>query len=321
MDMDKNLNVCSDTPVVPWVRILLICLVIVALWAGWTIWLFPILVPDIPKRGLLGDSFGMINALFSGLAFAGVVGTVYLQIKELKLQRQELRDTRKEIKGQKDQLVLQNNTLTRQNFESSFFQLFNLYNNTVDTMKITSHNSFKNEGRKSFLLMHRALNILKTFKSDPPWATPPQRLQDEIMAIQGMDNLVLKATRRLDITKQIILEEIRKRNEEFLRNYQGEVGHYFRHLNVMLNVVDKDHSLTQQQKNYYISIIRAHISVDELAVLYYYCLSEQEKNFKRLIEDSTLFENLDFTLLIPNDYYEKLYETFKRQYCDNAYGV
>lgn len=44
-----------------------------------------------------GDMFGVISALFSGLAFLGVIYTVWLQSEELKLQRLELAQTRVEL--------------------------------------------------------------------------------------------------------------------------------------------------------------------------------------------------------------------------------
>lgn len=49
------------------------------------------------RRGLFGDSFGALNSLFSGLAFAGVIIAILLQRNELKLQRQELELTRNEL--------------------------------------------------------------------------------------------------------------------------------------------------------------------------------------------------------------------------------
>ena len=49
------------------------------------------------ERGTIGDSFGMTNALFSGLAFAGVVYAILLQRQELALQREELQLTRQEL--------------------------------------------------------------------------------------------------------------------------------------------------------------------------------------------------------------------------------
>lgn len=53
-------------------------------------------------RGNFGDSFGSINALFSGFAFAGIIYTILLQKKELTLQRQELADTRIELRRSAD---------------------------------------------------------------------------------------------------------------------------------------------------------------------------------------------------------------------------
>jgi hypothetical protein len=53
-------------------------------------------------RGNFGDSFGDINALFSGFAFAGIIYTILLQKKELSQQRQELADTRVELRRAAD---------------------------------------------------------------------------------------------------------------------------------------------------------------------------------------------------------------------------
>ena len=41
--------------------------------------------------------FGAVNSLFSGLAFAGVIFTIYLQKTELSLQRKELELTRVQL--------------------------------------------------------------------------------------------------------------------------------------------------------------------------------------------------------------------------------
>ncbi len=47
----------------------------------------------LTAQGQFGDLFGGINALFSGLALAGVVTAVILQSHELQLQRTELTKT------------------------------------------------------------------------------------------------------------------------------------------------------------------------------------------------------------------------------------
>jgi uncharacterized membrane protein YedE/YeeE len=54
--------------------------------------------PDMPTRGQFGDAFGGINALFSGLAFLGIIYAIILQREELGLQRKELELTRTELK-------------------------------------------------------------------------------------------------------------------------------------------------------------------------------------------------------------------------------
>lgn len=76
------------------------------------------------EAGQFGDMFGAVNALFTGLAFAGVIVTVYLQSDELRLQRKELELTRNEFKKQ-------NRTLKYQRFETTFFNLVRFHNDIV----------------------------------------------------------------------------------------------------------------------------------------------------------------------------------------------
>ena len=54
-------------------------------------------LPSLQESGQFGDSFGAINALFTGLAFLILTWTIILQKNELKLQREELELTRKEL--------------------------------------------------------------------------------------------------------------------------------------------------------------------------------------------------------------------------------
>jgi hypothetical protein len=72
---------------------------IVIVCVAWTITPFVIkgLYANLAERGQFGDLYGAINALFSGLAFAGVIVTILLQSRELALQREELAATRTEL--------------------------------------------------------------------------------------------------------------------------------------------------------------------------------------------------------------------------------
>ncbi len=79
------------------IGLLILLIVITVIWVvgGRIVWS---LFPDMQSRGSFGDMFGSINSLFAGLAFAGVIYTIFLQRQELALQRKELELTRKELK-------------------------------------------------------------------------------------------------------------------------------------------------------------------------------------------------------------------------------
>lgn len=79
---------------------------VVALWFG-TSYLITLNLPSWTERGQFGDLFGAVNALFSGLAFAGLFYTIFLQRSELALQREELALQRLEMQGSREQLANQ----------------------------------------------------------------------------------------------------------------------------------------------------------------------------------------------------------------------
>lgn len=83
------------------------------------------------ERGTFGDMFGAVNALFSGLAFAGLIITLLFQKDELKLQREELKATREEMENQRMEFEEQNKTLKRQRFENTFFNMLSLQKDIV----------------------------------------------------------------------------------------------------------------------------------------------------------------------------------------------
>lgn len=76
------------------------------------IWLFnafgyQIFNPSLESRAQNGDMFGPTNALFSGLAFVGLIYTIIMQRKELEMQRYELRMQREAMKAATDEQAKQ----------------------------------------------------------------------------------------------------------------------------------------------------------------------------------------------------------------------
>jgi hypothetical protein len=108
-------------------------------------------------RADLGQLYGWVGALFSGLAFIGVIGAIILQREELQLQRQELGQTREELRGQKEQLEAQNNTFRQQTFENTFFQLLRLHHEIVHGLKVRRPHDIPAEGRECLLFFFDTL--------------------------------------------------------------------------------------------------------------------------------------------------------------------
>jgi hypothetical protein len=64
-------------------------------------------ISDWEHRGQFGDMFGGLNAVFSGLAFAGVIYAILLQRRELAMQREEMRMSREELAAQNQLITAQ----------------------------------------------------------------------------------------------------------------------------------------------------------------------------------------------------------------------
>jgi len=90
-----------------WVAIAISAIVIVI-----TLWLlsWPAITGYLGKNpdtaGTFGDMFGAVNALFSGLAFAGIILAVLMQQEELKIQRKEVTQSRQAQETQGKALLI-----------------------------------------------------------------------------------------------------------------------------------------------------------------------------------------------------------------------
>ncbi len=109
--------------------------------------------------GQTGDTFGAVNALFSGFAFTGIIFTILIQSKELRMQREELELTTAEF-------AKQNATLKIQTFENTFFNLLAEVRKMAE--KMTARNSGKAEvGVHTFDYINIAIdNGVKAGSSD-----------------------------------------------------------------------------------------------------------------------------------------------------------
>jgi hypothetical protein len=102
-------------------------------------WLGPLIGYQMAGRGQFGDLFGGANALFTGLAFAGVIYTILLQSNELELQREELRLNREELHRSADAQLQQVTRLEEAAELSAMSTLVNTYGALLQPVRDVTH--------------------------------------------------------------------------------------------------------------------------------------------------------------------------------------
>jgi hypothetical protein len=216
-----------------------------------------------------GDVFQALSALFSGLAFVGLIYTALLQKSELSLQRVDLDLTRKELEGQRIALTAQSETLKKQNFEDTFFRLLGIQNQIVDSIAVFFPNSsYTARGRACF----------RTFYDD---------FKNYYRNTPGNEN-----------------ERIHSAYVAFFANRQSDIGHYFRNLYTLIKFVDLS---DVPNKKFYTNIVRAQLSSSEQLLLFYNCLGPFGwEKFKPLVEKYALLAQMPVQEL-PNSSETNLY--------------
>lgn len=240
------------------------------------------------ERGSFGDMFGMINALFSGLAFAGIIYTILLQRIELELQRDEIAKSTSELEGQKL-------ALNRQNFENKFFQLINLHHQIVNEIHENwQHRTPPNYNDKREIFGNAATLIHGIYVHPGGY--------------KGLSG----------INKLITIYQT-----EVYSKHRAVFGHYFRNLFHIVKFVAETKELDLLEKEEdtnvrynYIKILRAQLSSYEILLLAYNGLTNYGGPFRENINNYKLLKNMDFDgyviepeLLII--YYPHLKETYE----------
>jgi len=225
---------------------------------------------DWPTRGQLGDLFGGVNALFTALAFAGLIFTAVLQRHELELQREELAATRNELAGQREQLALQNQTFRLQSFESTFFQLLTLHHQIVGALTleaVVGGEVRAVRGRYAFDAFYQELR-----------------------------GRFIENGQETDPRSEEALNELDELYRSVYEPWQSTFGHYFRNLYHIVKLVDQSELADKRR---YTSLVRAQLSSYELACVFYNCLSQEGvSKFKPLVERYSLLKNLPWGLLL-----------------------
>lgn len=237
---------------------------------------------DENERGTFGDQFGAVNALFSGLAFAGLIYTIILQRHDLKLQRRDLRLqreelalTRKEMEEQTAEFEKQNETLKIQRFENTFFNMMSQFQEVVNNLTVmvtTSSGIYESKGRDVFQAQFEKTVVFVDLKNE---AKNKARFRGMKGALEkyNLDGYLYSDTPTC-------------------------FDHYFRLLYRILKFVKTTSLVTTYEEEYeYTAMLRAVLSRYELVWLFYNGLTYGEDKLKPLIERYAMLSNLRTDML------------------------
>ena len=242
-------------------------------------------------KGLFGDKFGAVNALFSGLAFAGIILTLLLQRRELSLQREELSNQGKEA--------------SKRRFEDTFFNLVKLQNEITGQLDTASGHG--RDAHKTF--------YLSIVESDPYFST--------FRALQSLDRreaIAIKtpgvtrdaALSKLDVAGQSTIsdalakipdafdqfvdenqamhdQKVKAACDKAWLKHMDSLSPYFNNFHLILKYIDEAKGVNEEEKRGYADILRAQLSGVELASLFYRALATDGSFAK---EDSTTRRSL-----------------------------
>ncbi len=253
------------------------------------------------KPNEFGDTAGWINGVFSALAFAGVIYAIFMQREELELQREELRETRGELSAQREEFQTQNDTLKRQRFENTFFNMLQLQQQITDNITFSYIVNKENFGWQHSNTIPRYSEVKMECTGREVFRTSfeeaPHDLSDE-ESVYGMRGMLKE-------------KGMQGYEDYFTPTY---FDHYFRHMYRIIKFIDTSDLIKDDDRYQYATLVRAQLSRYELAWLYYNGLSVYGRDkFKPLIEKYSLLQNLRPELLVDG-------LKLDTEYSDNAFN-
>lgn len=181
---------------------------------------------------------------------------------------------------QRRQIQLFEHANHKQSVENTFFQLLKYHEDIVKSMDISTVTLTPP------IHYYQGRNAFKTL-----YSIFQDNFYKETMVVFIGNDLTEPVT---DAKKQKITDVINKAYVEFDKTYQPHLGYYFRNLYYIITLIDRDNVLNESEKNFYIKMLRAHLSTYEILLLFYSSLSERgNKNAKPLIEKYHLFKHIE----------------------------
>jgi Putative phage abortive infection protein len=221
--------------------------------------------------GTWGDFVGgTLNPILTFLTVIGLLVTIHLQQRELRL-------TRKELEKSSNALEAQNLTTKQQRFENTLFSMIEMLNQIVNAMDVSQFGKPK-IGRDCFTVFYYSVSIayINEHKID-------NSNEKESVAERYSDNDSIRDKKRIIDAYDCFYDE-----------YQSDLGHYFRLLYNIFRYIDQ----SEFADGIYAKILRAQLSNQELLIIFYNNATERGKAFAALAERFELYDNMDTERLL-----------------------
>jgi Putative phage abortive infection protein len=223
------------------------------------------------ELGTWGDFVGgVLNPILTFLTVIGLLITIHLQQRELKL-------TRHELEKSSNALEAQNLTSKQQRFENTLFSMIAVLNQIIDGMDFENVRRDTLKGRDCFTEFSRLLERAYFWRS---W-------------LSGNDRFTNKHGKEYAIYHFHDFQRSIDAYDYFWKRYQSDLGHYFRVLYNIFRYIDQ----SEFRNGIYSKILRAQISNQELIIIFYNCLTPRGEEFAKLAETFQLYDNMDTTRL------------------------
>ncbi|MGC8230987.1 putative phage abortive infection protein [Pseudobacillus badius] len=229
----------------------------------------------IGHLGPVGDFLGGSTiGLLSIASIFFIIHTIRIQSTELSLQREELTLTRNELEKTREVHELSHNTMIKQQFENTFFNMLSLHNEIVNSIHFVEGGTIYN-GRAIFKrLIQYMENKLKRIDESP--------------------------NKNHQFGRLVNLEEAVSTTA---KDFSENTSHYFKNLYTLLMFLDQEEALSQNEKDKYSEIIKSQLSPYELVYLMYLSFRTENITFLELTKKYNFFYEVDKDLLLRHDDY------------------
>jgi hypothetical protein len=235
--------------------------------------------------GVIGDTLGgIVSPILGFIAIILTFAAFYIQYKAN---------------------IIQQDNFFIQQFESKFFDLLKIHRENVNDFEIKNH---KGRGvfavlRAEFLDIYTVVNdnvkfnddAINKYKADVAYiflyygignSTSPliKEFTNKYNCPNDIEKIndILSSRRELGTEKLNFLKGFTFNEKYFpFSGHQMRLSHYFRHLYETVKYVETEDKLSDEEKTYYIKILRAQFSTHEEAILFYNSISSIGKAWRK----------------------------------------